>query len=421
MQFRAVKGMNDILPGDSSRWHRLESTFREIAALHGFGEVRTPLMEPTELFVRSIGESTDVVGKEMYTLERGKKSLTVRPEGTAGAARAYVEHTVYAREPVTRWFYIGPMFRAEKPARGRYRQFFQAGCEIYGDPGPACDAELIDMLCVFFRRLGVPDVRVAINSIGGAGTRAAYRERLVSYLTPHAGSLSADSQRRLETNPLRVLDSKAPADQEIVAGAPSILDVLADADREHFDEFQAQLTALGTPFDVEPGLVRGLDYYNRTLFEVRSNAGDLGAQNTIAGGGRYDGMVKSLGGPDTPAIGFAMGLERILLALGDADEPTVALTVVVPIGVAATRRALSVAQQLRQAGLVADCDGRDKSMKAKLRRANSLGARACIVIGEDELGRGVVQLKDFQGGSQVEVATQDVAQAVSKLLDGASA
>src|SRR5690606_11166460 len=253
---RAVKGMNDILPDEVVRWHRLERAFRETVEAYGFGEVRPPLLEPTELFTRSIGETTDIVEKEMYTFEdKADKSLTLRPEGTASCARAYLEHTVGAREPVTRWYYMGPMYRRERPAKGRYRQFHQAGCEVYGDPGPFVDAEVIDMVVSFLRSVGVESLRVLVNSLGGKETRARYRAALVDYLTPLQGSLSADSQRRLATNPLRVLDSKAPEDQAVAAGAPSILDHLSDEDRAHFDGLTRTLDALGTPYEIDPRLV----------------------------------------------------------------------------------------------------------------------------------------------------------------------
>ncbi len=275
MSFRAVKGMNDILPDEVALWQRLESTFRRVVELCGYEEVRTPVVEGTELFVRSIGETTDVVEKEMYTFDRHRESLTLRPEGTAGAARAYVEHKVYSKQPVSRWYYLGPMFRAERPQRGRYRQFYQAGCEIFGDPGPACDAEMLDMLVALFRSLGIGDLTVHVNSLGGPGTRERYRDALLAYLSPKKAALSEHAQARLEKNPLRILDSKDPRDQEACRGAPSILELLDEPDRKHWDGLCAALDVLGTPYTVDAGLVRGLDYYTRTLFELRSGAGEL--------------------------------------------------------------------------------------------------------------------------------------------------
>jgi histidyl-tRNA synthetase len=403
MSHRAVKGMNDILPDEVGRWHRLERAFRETFELSGYQEIRTPIVEPTELFVRSIGETTDVVAKEMYTFVHHDESLTLRPEGTAGAARAYVEHKLYAKEPVSRWYYLGPMFRAERPQRGRYRQFHQAGCEIFGDPGPTCDAEMIDTLVGLFRRLGVGDVSAKVSSLGASGTRQRYREALLRFLRPKARSLSEHARERLEINPLRVLDSKDPRDREACEGAPSILELLDPADREHWDGLRRHLDALGTPYVVEPLLVRGLDYYTRTLFELTSTCGELGSQNTLCGGGRYDNMVAELGGPAVPAIGFAMGLERILLAMDRTEEPRPLLVAITPLGERGRIEALGIARELREAAVRADVDGRGNSLKSMLRRADALGARFAIVVGDAEVDRGVVQLKDLLAHGQEDV------------------
>lgn len=403
MQFRAVKGMNDILPGEIGRWQRLEAAFRRVAELHGYAEIRTPIVEPTELFVRSIGETTDVVDKEMYTFTRDRDSLTLRPEGTAGAARAYVEHGQHAREPISRWYYIGPMFRAERPQRGRYRQFYQAGCEVYGDSGPVCDAEMIDMLCGLFTQLGIGQLEVCINSLGGPESRARYRDALLQYLRPQAEQLSEHARARFEKNPLRVLDSKDPKDQQVAAGAPSNLDLLTEEDRIHWEGLLAALQALGTPYRIERGLVRGLDYYTRTIFEIKSAAGELGSQNTLCGGGRYDGMVQSLNGPAVPAIGFAMGLERLLLAIPAETTAPRPFCVLVPVGARAATEALVLARELRTLGAHVDLDGRNNSLKSKLRRADSLQAPLCVVLGDAELDRGVVQLKDLHAHKQEEL------------------
>jgi histidyl-tRNA synthetase len=409
---RAVKGMNDLLPAALPRWRRLEAAFWETVRRYGYAEVRTPLVEPTELFVRSIGEATDIVEKEMYTfVDRGQNTLTLRPEGTAGAVRAYLQHSVQGQEPTSKWAYLGPMFRRERPARGRYRQFWQAGVEVFGEEGPHVDAEMIDMVVGLLRDLGVDDLEVLVNSLGSGETRARYREALVEFLSPHAERLSEDSRRRLTTNPLRILDSKVPGDKEIAAGAPSLLEYLSDEDRAHFDELTACLEALGTPYRVEPTLVRGLDYYSRTLFEVQGRGGELGAQNTLCGGGRYDGLVKTLGGPDIPSIGFAMGLERILLVL-DEDEPGEPLDAFVATASRDLRRAaLPLLSDLRRAGLRADGDLRGNSLKSQLRQANKRGARVALVLGEQELERGVVQLKDLAAGESRDVPRDEVAQA----------
>jgi histidyl-tRNA synthetase len=405
----AVKGMNDILPEAIARWQRVERTFREISTRYGYREIRTPVVEPTQLFVRSIGGATDIVEKEMYSfVDKGEDWLTLRPEATAGCVRAYLEHAVYAREPITKWSYIGPMFRRERPARGRYRQFWQAGLECFGDPGPHVDAEMIDMVVAMLRELGVSDLEVLINSLGSAETRARYRAALTEYLMPHRDRLSVDSQRRLVSNPLRILDSKDANDREVCAGAPSLLDFLDESDRAHFDELQRTLLALGTPFRVEPRLVRGLDYYARTLFEVQGRGGELGAQNTLCGGGRYDGLVRSLGGPDVPSIGFAMGIERILLVMGGEDRPPTIDVAVVVADPALRIEATVLLRDLRSAGLVADADLRGPSLKSQLRRADKLGARLALLLGPAEIERGVVQLKDLKEHTTTEVPRAEV-------------
>jgi histidyl-tRNA synthetase len=421
MQFRTVKGMNDILPGEISRWHAFERAFVRSAQLHGYEEVRTPLVEATSLFVRSVGDTTDIVQKEMYTFERHGDSLTLRPEGTASCVRAYIQHSQQAKEPVTRWYYLGPMYRAERPQRGRYRQFFQAGCEIFGDPGPACDAELIAMLVDLYTSLGIGQLRVLVNSLGGNDSRERYRQALVKFLEPLASQLSEQSQQRLKTNPMRVLDSKSPSDQALTQGAPSTLDALTDEDRAHFDELCAQLGALGIEYELAPSLVRGLDYYSRTLFEIQSDAGELGAQNALAGGGRYDSLVTSLGGPDVPAIGFAMGIERILLAMGEGADVREPLIFVAPLGAEGVREGLRLGAELRKAGFATEVDGRDNSLKSKLRRANSMGAPIALIFGEREVQNGVVQLKNLAAHSQQDVPRGELLPAIETALAAAGA
>jgi len=413
MNPRAVKGMNDILPDEIGRWHRLEHAFRATVELHGYHEVRPPVVEPTSLFVRQIGEVTDIVEKEMYSFTHHGDELTLRPEGTAGVARAYVEHNVHAKEPVTRWYYLGPMFRAERPQKGRYRQFYQAGCEAFGDPGPAIDAEMIDMLVTFMQGLEIADVSAHVNTLGAAGTRARYRDALVAYLAPHRSALGEDSQRRLDRNPLRVLDSKDPRDAEIIAGAPSILDVLDAEDREHFDALRRYLDRLETEYSVDARLVRGFDYYTRTLFELRTKAGDLGSQNALGGGGRYDRMVHELGGPDVPGIGFALGLERLLLAMPDTPATANKWVLLAPIGEAATAEALAIAKGLRSRGVAVDVDGRKGSLKSMLRRANAIGATYCVVLGDAELARDVVQVKDLASHTQENLSRAEVANIIA--------
>jgi histidyl-tRNA synthetase len=385
-------------------------------ACAGFREVRTPYLEPTPLFVRAIGESTDVVEKEMYSFEHHGEPLTLRPEGTAGAARAYLEHAVHAKEPVTRWWYAGPMFRAERPQRGRYRQFFQLGAEVFGDPGPGCDAEVIDLLVGFLGALPVAGVSVLVNSIGGKDARGRYREALVEYLGPRLATLSPDSQRRVATNPLRILDSKDDRDRAAVALAPTIHEFLDAEDQAHFAMLRAHLDALGTPYTVDPRLVRGLDYYTRTLFEIKGAEDKLGSGSTLVGGGRYDRMVAELGGPDVPAFGFAMGLERLLIASGVDSPGRVVDAAIVPIGPTAQSTALALGRDLRRAGVRCDIDTRGTSLKSQLRRATALGARFALILGESELREGLVQLKDLDGHSQERLAPDAAVRSVVEQL-----
>jgi len=397
---QAVKGMNDVLPEEIGRWHHVERAFARTMSLHGFREVRTPSIEATGLFERAIGNTTDVVEKEMYSFEHRGEALTLRPEGTAGAVRAYVEHGLHAKEPVTRWWYAGAMFRAERPQRGRYRQFHQLGAELFGDPGPACDAEMIDMLVGFLRELAVPGVEVFVNTLGSPSSRLAYRDALVRYLEPRVLSLSPESQRRTHTNPLRVIDSKDERDQLAVADAPILLDFINDDDREHFRKLRHELDALGTPYSVDPRLVRGLDYYTRTLFEIKGAPEKLGAGSTLLGGGRYDVLVAELGGPQVPAIGFAAGLERLLIASAIEATARVVDALVAPVGPEALTAGLVLARELRARGVRCEIDTRGSTLKSQLRRANALGARMVLIIGTSELADGVLQVKDLDGHTQ---------------------
>ncbi len=410
--------MNDVLPDEVGGWQRIERAYARTMSLYGFREVRTPYLEPTPLFVRTIGEVTDIVEKEMYSFEHRGEALTLRPEGTAGAARAYVEHAVQQREPLTRWWYMGPMFRAERPQRGRYRQFFQVGAEIFGDEGPGCDAEMIDMIVGFLNELRIPGVEVFVNSLGGPDTRARYRDALVAHLTPRAASLSAESQRRLATNPLRILDSKDERDQKAVGDAPTLHEFLDAGDREHFAGLRAGLDTLGTPYTVDPRLVRGLDYYTRTLFEIRGAHDKLGAGSTLLGGGRYDRMIADLGGPQVPAIGFAAGLERLLIASELAAPSSTVDAIVAPLGEAAVGVALVLARDLRRSGVRCEVDTRGSSLKSQLRRANTLGARFALILGESELAGNVVQVKDLEARTQELVARGETVRVVAARMAG---
>lgn len=434
MKIRAVRGMNDILPEEARSWQHIERVFRDVAGLYGYGEVRTPVIEDTALFAKELGETSDVVEKEMYSFRRHDNELTVRPEGTAGAARAYVEHALWGKEATTRWYYVGAMFRGERPAKGRYRQFHQVGCELYGDPGPTSDAEMIELCVRVLRGLEIEGLTVHLNSLGSSGpgetsTRARYRAALLEHFTPRRAELSEDSQRRLEKNPLRILDSKDPRDIALASGAPSIVDVLSDEDRAHFDGVKAALDALGIAYVVDPRLVRGLDYYTRTLFEIKTSSADLGAQNTLCGGGRYDEMVEGLGGPKTPAIGFAMGLERLFIA-HEASKRAAASATWAPAAYLASlasgadasskdealRAALSIAKELRDAGIRCDVDARDAKLKAMIRRADALRTRACIILGDEERKTNVVTVKDLANEEQISVPRAELTTKLAALL-----
>jgi histidyl-tRNA synthetase len=407
--------MNDLLPPESAKWRYFEASCRALFERYGYEEVRTPIVESTALFSRGIGEATDIVEKEMYTFpDRKGRSLTMRPEMTASCVRAFIENSVHAKEPVSRWFYCGPMFRYERMQTGRYRQFHQIGCEAYGIAEPSIDAEQIAMLSELYRSLGLTGLKVCINSVGSGEDRPAYRAALLAYLRPRAAQLCADCVRRLETNPLRVLDCKTDGHGELVAGAPSVLEHLSATSRAHFDGVQQALGDLGVEFAVTPRLVRGLDYYTGTVFEILSPSDTLGTQSTIVAGGRYDGLVESLGGPATPAVGFALGVERAILTL--AGEPASFLAkpdlFVAHIGDAARRRAIALAHQLRLAGFKVEVEHRAVGMKAQFKRADRAGARYSLALGDDEIASGRGKLKDMAARSEREVALADLAAAL---------
>ncbi|GMV37638.1 MAG: histidine--tRNA ligase [Fimbriimonadales bacterium] len=409
MDISAPRGTKDVLPDEARRWRFVEDTFRRLCSLYGYGEIRTPVFEHTELFVRGVGEGTDIVSKEMYTfLDKGGRSITLKPEGTAPAARAYVEHHLGGQGAVTKLFYITPIFRYERPQAGRLRQAHQVGLEVFGAASPSADAEVIQLTMAFYEALGLKDLELRLNSLGDAECRRRYREALLAYAASYIASLPEDAAERMRNNPLRLLDSKDPECIEAMAGAPSILDYLEPESREHFVRLQALLHDLGVSFVLEPRLVRGLDYYNRTVFEVVS--GSLGAQNSVCGGGRYDGLVELCGGPPTPAVGVAMGIERALMLLDEealgAEEAPIAF--VVAIGTDMGPRALKLATQLRRAGIAAELDLESRSAKSQFRQADRSGARFAVVLGEDEWSRGAVTLKDLRTQSQAEVPLSDL-------------
>ncbi len=393
---QSIRGMHDVLPDDVHRWQSLERRFRRIMDQYGYREIRMPLVESTDLFCRSIGEVTDIVEKEMYTFEdRNGDRLTLRPEGTASCVRAGLQHGILFNQ-VQRLWYNGPMFRHERPQKGRYRQFHQFGVEVYGIATPDIDAELILLTARLWQQLGLQDVRLEINSLGSSAARAAYKAVLVDYLQQHRAQLDEDSVRRLDSNPLRILDSKNPDMQSLLAGAPRLLDYLDDESAEQFASLQQVLEQAGIGFTVNPRLVRGLDYYCKTVFEWVTN--QLGAQGTVCAGGRYDGLVEQLGGKPTPAIGFAMGVER-LLALLEASNPTqtcpAADVYLLAPGDDSGAHALLLAEQLRSAlptlRIQVHCGG--GSMKSQMKKADRSGARLGLILGENERANGTVSIK----------------------------
>ena len=409
-RIHGVKGTRVLLPPASSVWAAVEATARRVFSRYGFGEIRTPIIEHTELFERSVGESSDIVGKEMYTFEDRKgRRLSLRPEGTAPVVRALVEEGLAAAELPRRLYYMGPFFRYERPQRGRYRQFHQIGAEILGDPGPLSDAELISMLMRFLGELGHVGLEVLINTVGDTASRRAFRQALVDYLEPQRARLSPESRQRLDSNPLRILDSKSAADRDILEAAPRLEQHLSSASREHFDAVLAALTERGINATRAPRLVRGLDYYTRTVFEIVSS--ELGAQDAIVGAGRYDDLIAELGGPDLPAIGFAIGEDRLIETLppdfvrAHTDEAGVML---VPIGDGCAVAALGLAERLRDAGRTVVLESPAWGLKRSLRRADRLDVRHVLLLGEDELARSAVTLRDLDSGEQRTLATGEL-------------
>jgi histidyl-tRNA synthetase len=409
VKIAGVKGMNDILPAQVGRWQEMERVAREVFALYGYREVRTPAVEHYALFARGVGEMTDIVNKEMYVFEdKGEERLALRPEGTAGTVRAYIEHGCHV-EGLQKWYYLGPMFRRERPQKGRYRQFHQIGCEALGAAQPATDAEQIAMLDDLFARLGVR-ASLKLNTVGDANCRPAYLKDLRAYLAAHRDRLCGDCNERIERNPLRVLDCKVETCQPVLREAPRLLDRLCADCKEHFDAVKAGLDALGVAYVVDPRLVRGLDYYVRTAYEFTSDA--LGAQSAVAGGGRYDGLVETLGGPATPGIGFALGQERLALvmeALGrEPPEPRPAVFLV-SADEAGAREAMKRAAELRKAGIACDLDPRGGKLKAQFKQAERVGARYAVVLGGDEAASGKAKLKDMDTREETPVALDGLA------------
>ena len=415
---KGVRGAPDILPEESGKWQALEAVARDVLDRYGYAEIRTPIFERTELFVRGIGQGTDIVEKEMYTFQdRGGESLTLRPEATAAVMRAYLEHNLGAKSSLVKLYLVGPMFRHERPQSGRFRQFHQVNVEAVGSPGPAVDVEVVALLHHLLEAWGLQGTQLHLNSIGDPACRPAHREAFVAYCTAHRDALCSDCHIRLEKNPLRILDCKVPGCQEVAVEAPRIAAYLCDPCREHFAAVRKLLDNLKIAHEVNERLVRGLDYYTRTTFEFLNPA--LGAQNAVAGGGRYDGLVEELGGPPTPAIGFAIGEERILASLAaqpaPPEQPTYTGIYVATAGGVETAAALDLAQTFRRRGVRTAVDLEGRSLKGQMRQANKDGYRYSVILGSEEFSRGQVTLKDMLSGEQREVPLADVVDLLTRL------
>lgn len=413
MKYPIPPGVFDIIPQDNKEpwkssylWAYVENVIRVTVRDYGYDEIRTPLFERTELFLRSVGDTSDIVTKEMYTFEdKGGRSLSLRPEGTAPVMRSFVENQLNQSSSVQKLFYIAPMFRYERAQAGRYRQHHQFGAEAIGNASPEQDVELIDLLYTLYKRLGLTNLTLFINSIGDLNSRLSFRQALKDYLHPHLSSLSLDSQNRFETNPLRILDSKDPNDRKIVAGAPCILDFLSPESRAHFEELKNLLNLLGINYQINPLLVRGIDYYNNTVFEVV--AGELGAQNSIGGGGRYDGLLHSIGGPDLPSIGFGTGIERIIqtminqnITLPKPNSPTL---FIIALGDRAKSTCFKLLHDLRQEGIPTQMDFGSKKIAKLLQYASQIGSQYALVLGDQEIDSQEAELKEMSTGNKVKI------------------
>ncbi len=421
METRSIRGFHDVLPEDIKRWHHAEEQAKTLFELYGFSELRMPALEFTELFARSLGTTTDIVEKEMYTFtDRDGSSLTLRPEGTAGVARAYIENSMWTKSPVTKLYYTGMMFRHERPQKGRFRGFYQIGAELLGPEEPSSDAELIAMVWKLLEGIGITKyLRLELSSLGDRNCRPQYKEMLVAFFTPERERLCEDCRRRLETNPLRILDCKVRGCGEIAARAPKMIDNLCAECSLHLGEVRESLGAVGVPYVINPGIVRGLDYYTRTVFEITTE--ELGSQNAVAAGGRYDGLVEELGGPRTPAVGFAMGMERTMLLHRTAFPEGFGREVrvfIAHMGEEARKKAFQLASELRQRGVPTEMEYGGKSLKSQFKRADKLGAKLTLIIGEDEIKRGVVKVRDMDTSSEYEMKEMNLGLEIAKRLGG---
>jgi len=416
MEIKAIRGFNDILPEEIGKWHFVEDTARDIFEGFGFSELRIPVIERTDLFARGIGEATDIVEKEMYTFtDKGGNSLTLRPEATASMARAYLEHQMYSFDPVAKVYFMGPMFRYERPQKGRYRQFYQIDAEVFGVDNPMVDAEVIVMLMHFLHKVGLQTLELQINSLGCRECRPRYREELKRFFEKKSFQLCEDCQRRLQTNPLRILDCKVEGCKESIANAPRVTDFICSNCKEHFSRVKEYLTVAGVQFDVNPNMVRGLDYYTRTCFEVVSY--DLGSQNAVTGGGRYDNLFQEIGGLDIPGIGFAIGMERLVSLLPkDRTFLKTPHLFIATLGDETNKEAYQLTNELHLRGIRAELDYEGKSLKSQMRRAGKLNASYVLILGGDELKQGKAVLRNMGDKSQEEVPIKDLASLLQSKL-----
>jgi histidyl-tRNA synthetase len=412
----AIKGIKDILPQDTPLWHQVELTARKIFECFCFCEIRVPIMEKTVLFQRSIGETTDIVEKEMYTFrDRDDELLTLRPEATASVIRAYIEHNLLASDPVTRLFTIGPMFRRERPQKGRFRQFHQIDVELFGDDKPASDAEVIFMLMHFLQSLGIEKLSLEINSLGCKACRPVFSKAVVDFLKGSESALCPDCQRRIYTNPLRVFDCKVETCGSVIADAPRILNFLCTECSDHFSAVKGYLNDLNLPYKINPQMVRGLDYYTKTAFEVKSGA--LGAQNSLAGGGRYDGLVSFLGGPEVPGIGFGIGMERLIACLPPTDHNHHRTDIfIAALGARAQKIAFGLTQELRRTGICAAMDYSDKSLKSQMKRADRLNSVYTLIFGDKEIEENRAELRNMSTKNQQSLPLDNLLEAVTNIL-----
>ena len=416
MQIKGIRGFKDILPGEVEKWQEVEGETRRVFGLFGFSEFRIPVIERTDLFVRSIGEATDIVGKEMYSFEdRDGESVTLRPEATASIMRAYLEHGLNVREPVGKYYFIGPMFRHERPQKGRYRQFHQIDAEILGVEDAWADAEILTMLMFYLSGLGLKNLNLQINSLGCPECRAPYKEEIHKFLQKQKEGLCKDCQRRLDTNPLRVFDCKQMDCQKALEKAPSILDYLCPDCRSHFAKVRMLLDDLPLPYGVNPRMVRGLDYYTRTAFEVV--AGELGAQNAVSGGGRYDGLAEDIGGPRVPSIGFAIGIERLVLLLPEKEPRRQTQVFLAALGEEPRRKAFSLAQEMRRADIRVDLDYEGKSLKSQMRKADKMRSPYVLILGEEEVKNHRAILRNMATKDQEEIPLAGVVPRIRPIME----